>query len=253
MKKFNRYKLLFIDIETVPEEASFEELSLEMQQLWNKHIVSEVNDVLTPASLYMQKAGTLASFGRIICISVGYFDGDDNADAFIVKSYTNPCEIKLLNAFAADVEMLAKRGIVHFAGHNIRDFDLPFLQRRMWIHKVRIPSIMDFRFLKPWEITVWDTCHLWRQGNYRYYTSLELLSKVLDIEFSVEYEDETIGVHYHATSGRQRLEYLQEMSTKGQHKIMTAAKVLMRLLQAYTAEENNIQFRVDATKTDFFY
>ena len=69
----NVRKVLFLDIETVPAAAQFSDLSDEMQKLWTYRTNRFKPEDITAEDYYFKKAGVYAEFGKIICISVGFF------------------------------------------------------------------------------------------------------------------------------------------------------------------------------------
>lgn len=172
-------KMLFLDIETVSQKADFSELSERMQTLWNKkadQIRKQGEDELTAADLY-NRAAIYAEFGKIVCISVGFIKGD----ILRIKSFYGHDEAKLLRDFA---ELLNK----HYNGfgcalcaHNGKEFDFPYIARRMIINGIELPKILDVAGRKPWETAFIDTMELWKFGDYKSFTSLELLCAILDI------------------------------------------------------------------------
>ncbi len=180
----NIYNLIFIDIETVPGYSSFEQLSPAMQELWAlKHATLRIEGE-TPAEGYLKRAGVYAEFAKVICISVGFFhfEKDRNRKIFRVKSISGDNEKKLLQDF---LQMLSKSFAdtdrFHFCGHNIKEFDIPFICRRLFINHLNLPDMFDLSGKRPWELLDVDTMQLWKFGDYKSYTSLKLLAEVLGI------------------------------------------------------------------------
>lgn len=182
-------RCLFIDIETVPAVSDFYELSAEMQELWIKKSNSLIkgspeNQLSAPEETFQNRAGIYAEFAKVVCISVGFlsFHGEVPNKAKI-KSFAGDDEKKLLQDFS---ELLnqhynnPERDAI--CGHNIKEFDIPFLCRRMVIHSVKFPALLDLSGKKPWQTThLLDTMDMWRFGDYKNYTSLLLLSGTLGI------------------------------------------------------------------------
>lgn len=167
--------ILFLDVETVPISAQYSELSNEARQLWtdkSRQFKQSEND--NPESLY-ERAGIYAEFGKIICISVGYLQDTGNERRFHLRSYAGDDEKKLLQEFAAMLTGWDKAGRF-LCGHNIREFDVPYLCRRMLINGIVLPPMLDIGGLKPWEVRHLDTLQLWKFGDYKHYTSLKLLA-----------------------------------------------------------------------------
>jgi 3'-5' exonuclease len=175
-------KILFLDIETVPQQRAWEELDPVTAKLFSDKTRYEQERSAQDASqLYPQRAGILAEFGKIICIGVGYMVKADNGWGLRVTSFHGDDERALLLQFA---ELLQQ----HFAtdehwlcGHNAREFDLPYIARRCVVHRVRLPRLLDTAGCKPWEVGHLDTMALWSFGDRKNFTSLALLTHVLGI------------------------------------------------------------------------
>jgi len=177
LESINPENVLFIDIETVPVEPEFSSLSLRMQKLWERkaeRLRSDENE--TPVSLYA-RAGIYSEFGKIICISAGMF----RQGQFRIKSYAGHDEKGLLTEFAALLNQHFNKPEHLLCAHNGREFDYPYIARRMMINGIHIPSILDNSGKKPWEIGLLDTMDLWKFGDFKNYTSLDLLAAIFDI------------------------------------------------------------------------
>lgn len=178
----NRMRLdhiLFLDIETVPENESFEELNDEKKELWDHKSKYQRKDEFTAEEFY-ERAGIWAEFGKIICISVGYFNFKGDIRTFRTTSFYGD-EVKLLKEFK---NLL----LTHFSstkhllcGHNAKEFDFPYIARRMIIHGIELPYKLNLFGKKPWEIPHLDTMELWKFGDYKHFTSLKLLANILGI------------------------------------------------------------------------
>jgi hypothetical protein len=178
--------LLLIDIETVPEHPQFEMVPDHLKLLWGDKISKTVPENIAPAESYPLKAGILAEFGKIICISVGYFYEDtDHNLCFKVKSICCESEKEILQNFLQITNSLFK---IHtrfqFAGHNIREFDVPYICRRLLINNIELPAYLHFHAAKPWEVDMIDTLQWWKFGDYKNYISLNLLANVLNVPAS---------------------------------------------------------------------
>ena len=170
--------ILFIDIETVSQYKKFNAASDEVKHIWQKKY--EKNDYLKSLNIeeaYETKAAIFAEYGKIICISVGYYHS--TKDEFRIKSFAGDVEKKLLEEFKNFCLLLKKNYV--FCGHNIKEFDIPYLCRRFLINRISIPSLLDFQDKKPWEIELLDTLQLWKFGDYKNYTSLETLTTIFNI------------------------------------------------------------------------
>ena len=184
-------RCLFIDIETVSEVPHYDELSEEKQKLWSLKALQlhrtlglDADDI-DVATLYEQKAGIFSEFAKVVCISMGFLSFEDETPTKIrIKSLAGDDEKRILEDFSLIL-------INHYndpenskiCGHNIREFDLPFLCRRMVIHQVKFPSLLDMSGKKPWQTAhIMDTLEMWRFGDYKNYTSLALLCAIFGIQ-----------------------------------------------------------------------
>ncbi len=179
LNKIPLQHILFLDIETVPLFSDYHQLSEEEQHLFSDKTAYQRKEDITPEDFY-ERAGIWAEFGKIICISVGYFTFKNDIRQFrttsffgdetqLLKDFSN----LLLNHFSSPAFMLC--------GHNAKEFDFPFIARRMIIHHIPIPGKLNQMGKKPWEIPHLDTLELWKFGDYKHYTSLKLLTHVLGI------------------------------------------------------------------------
>lgn len=189
---YDHHNVLFLDIETVPGVGDFEELDEEMQELWGIKCRSllrrgpeEEVEYDEMAELYRTRAGIYSEFGKIICISVGFLtrNPDGGAPVMRLKSFAHHIEASLLEDFS---DLLNK----HFnnpdkfaiCGHNIKEFDVPYICRRMLINQLPLPRMIDIAGKKPWETKHFlDTLELWKFGDLKNYTSLRLLAAVFGI------------------------------------------------------------------------
>lgn len=187
---YDLYNILFLDIETVPAVREFDELSEEMQELWaikSKSLLRNFEGELEfdqIAELFASRAGIYAEFGKIICVSVGFLSRTPNGEGPLLrlKSFANHSEAHLLEDFN---KMLDK----HFGnperfaicGHNIKEFDIPYLCRRMLVNQLALPRMLDIAGRKPWETRhLLDTMEMWKFGDSKSFTSLRLLAAVFD-------------------------------------------------------------------------
>ena len=169
--------ILFLDIETVPAHPDYTSLDQRMSKLWDKKCERiRQNETDTPESLY-GRAGIYAEFGKVICISVGSIRKDE----FRIKSYAGDDEPTLLAGFAGLLTAHFNRQEHMLCAHNGKEFDFPFMARRMLVNGIKVPSILDLAGKKPWEVNHLDTMELWKFGDFKNYTSLELLAAIFDI------------------------------------------------------------------------
>jgi len=180
LEQYRPEDLLFIDIETVPNFQSFNLLSDSMQELWDKKSAYFRKDEQTAAEAY-ERAGIYAEFGRIICISVGIILQRNGKRFFRLKSFFNHDEKIVLTEFGKMLSAFAADNNKNICGHNIKEFDLPYICRRMLINGIRIPAILDIAGKKPWEVKFVDTLELWKFGDFKNFTSLNLLTNIFNI------------------------------------------------------------------------
>ena len=171
--------LMFLDIETVPVSPSFDDLGPAMQALWDKKSLNFRNETQSPGEVY-QRAGIYAEFGKIICISVGLLK-DKNPYGFRLKSFFGKDEKMILSEFSGLLVKYAKNREVLLCAHNGKEFDYPYIARRMIVNGLIIPEILDNAGKKPWEVKLLDTMELWKFGDFKNYTSLDLLANLFGI------------------------------------------------------------------------
>jgi predicted PolB exonuclease-like 3'-5' exonuclease len=177
LENINPADIMFLDIETVPVQESFEKLEPAIQQLWNKKSANFRKEDQSASDVY-QRAGIYAEFGKIICISVGLLK-DKNPYGFKLKSFYGEDEKAILTEFSAMISKFSKNREALLCAHNGKEFDYPYMARRMIINRLEIPAILNNAGKKPWEIKLLDTMELWKFGDYKSYTSLDLLSSIL--------------------------------------------------------------------------
>ncbi len=180
---YNLENILFLDIETVPQYPVYEQLPTAFSALWEKKAgqlsriekFSATNGA-TPEELY-ERAGIYAEFGKIICISTAILRNG----TLWIKSFYDDDEKVLLVSFSEMLLKSKEKSILWLCAHNGKEFDYPYLIRRMLINGLEVPSMLDLSGKKPWEVNHLDTMELWKFGDYKNYTSLELLAAVFDI------------------------------------------------------------------------
>lgn len=213
--------ILFLDIETVPQYPDYDSLPEEMKKFWDKKAgyISK-NDEDTPRSLF-GRAGIYAEFGKIICISTGFIHGD----TFRVKSFYGDNEKALLEAFALMLNSFYNKPQHRLCGHNSKEFDVPYIARRMLINGIALPGILNLFGKKPWEIPHLDTMELWRFGDYKNFTSLDLLTTIFDIPSPKEDIDGSMvaSVYYVENDLPRIVEYCQRDT-------LAVAQLLLRYL-----------------------
>lgn len=182
-------KVLFLDIETVSEQANYDELSDRFKELWKlkcRQLLRQYDEPIEEeqaAETYIDKAAIFAEFGKIVCISVGIIYRDNDGKLGVrLKSFASKNEKKLLQDFSELLLHYYNNPSTHFmCGHNIKEFDIPYICRRMVVNSLPFPNLLQLTGKKPWETKyLLDTLELWKFGDYKHYTSLNLLAAVLD-------------------------------------------------------------------------
>lgn len=179
IEKISLENILFLDIETVPEEENFGLLDEEKKELFGLKTQYQRKEDYTPEEFY-DRAGIWAEFGKIVCISVGYFTFKGDVRHFRVTSFYGE-EKKILQDFSTLLNTHFNQPQHVMCGHNAKEFDFPFIARRMIINQVQIPNKLNLFGKKPWEVPHLDTLEMWKFGDFKHYTSLKLLTKVLNI------------------------------------------------------------------------
>ncbi|MFK8270505.1 3'-5' exonuclease [Capnocytophaga stomatis] len=179
LNKINLEDILFLDIETVPLFEDYEKLSQIEQELWEEKTKYQRKDDFTAEEFY-ERAGIWAEFGRIVCISVGYFSFRNDQRTFRVTSFFGD-EVKILKEFSQLIDQHFSRPNKLLCAHNGKEFDFPYITRRMIINNIRIPQKLQLFGKKPWEVPHLDTLEMWKFGDYKHFTSLKLLTHVLGI------------------------------------------------------------------------
>lgn len=174
-------KILFLDIETVPQTYQYENLDEKTKELFNAKNRFLQTEVKSFEMLYNEKGGILSEFGKIICISIGMIHTTTLGKSMRLKSFAHDDEETLLTQFKKLLEDHYHTDKHLLCGHNAKEFDFPYICRRMLINGIKLPSVLDIGGKKPWEIKHIDTMEMWKFGDYKAYTSLSLLCHVFKI------------------------------------------------------------------------
>lgn len=228
--------LILIDIETVPQYSSFDLLNDDWKKLWEEKTQRTLPDFTSAAEFYPQRAGIMAEFAKIICISIGYFKKDSNALQLRLKSFYGDDEKILLQGFIATLHQIeAKNNKWSFAGHNIKEFDIPFICRRLLINNQPIPPYLDFQNMKPWDTNIVDTFQYWRFGDFKNYTSLKLLAASLGVPSPKDDIDGSMvaDVYWNQKS-------LQRIVTYCQKDVLTVANIMLRFKNMELLKEEQV-------------
>ncbi|MDQ2719787.1 MAG: ribonuclease H-like domain-containing protein [Bacteroidota bacterium] len=234
--------LFLIDIETVSEKEHFHFLDDEWKDLWKEKNIKNLPLNTSAEEYYPMRAAILAEFAKIVCISFGYFKKENNEWQLRIKSVCSENESDILSQFIATLKQLHSNNQQWiFTGHNIKEFDVPFLCRRMLVNGISIPPYIDFQNMKPWETPVLDTLHLWRFGDYKHYTSLKLLAAALGVPSP---KDDIDGSMVGDVFWKEK--NLKRISDYCQKDVVTVANVMLRFKGLPLLKDEQIIF-VDKT------
>jgi len=181
LAEINLHDILFLDIETVPAVYDFEKLDDTWQKLWSdKTSYLQDRESKTAAELY-DRAAIYAEFGKIICISTSLFYQSGSEEKLRVKSFYGKDESELLVEFLEMINRFDQYGTKFLCGHNSKEFDIPFIARRAIVNGLDLPGMFQLAGKKPWEVKHLDTMDLWKFGDYKHFTSLNLLANLLGV------------------------------------------------------------------------
>ncbi|WP_299132696.1 3'-5' exonuclease [uncultured Tenacibaculum sp.] len=210
LNKLALQNVLFLDIETVPQYEGWNQVSENEQELYALKTKYQRKEEFSPEDFY-DKAGIWAEFGKIICISVGYFIIKNNKNQLRVTSFYGDDETILLKDFKKllDKHFNLKKHLL--CAHNGKEFDFPYIARRMVVHQIPLPDMLNLFGKKPWEVNHIDTLELWKFGDYKHYTSLKLLTHILGIPSPKEDIDgsEVANAYYKEKNLKRIVEYCE--------------------------------------------
>lgn len=233
-------QVLFIDIETVPQYAEFEEVPDAWKDLWQKKAASLLRsrEDETIESIY-PRAGIYAEFGKIVCISCGFLQGSGDRRKLVIKSLSGDNEPQLLAAFSSILDKWSHNNEARYlCAHNGKEFDFPYLCRRMIINNIPLPSLLNIAGKKPWEITHLDTLELWKFGDFKNYTSLNLLATALSIPTP---KDDIDGSMVWEVYWKER--NLDRIVTYCQKDVITLARIFLRLQGEPGVDDQQVEFK----------
>lgn len=216
--------ILFLDIETVPQSQSMDQLDPAMIALWDKKSKFFRESEQSSEDVY-ERAGIYSEFGKIICISAGFIK-EKNPCSFRIKSFFGDDENAILKEFTGLIsKFTGTKKEAQLCAHNGKEFDFPYIARRMIINRLVIPEILDNAGKKPWEIKLLDTMDLWKFGDYKNYTSLELLTKILGIPSPKDDIDGSMvaGVYYKEKDLPRIVRYCEK-------DVLAIAQILLRFM-----------------------
>jgi len=229
MQHIRPENLIVIDIETASAHPSFAGMNDTWKELWQEKVLRSLPEGITPESFYPMRAGVMAEFAKIVCISIGYFTREAGLHMRI-KSFFGHDEKQLLADFLATITKIESiNNKWCFAGHNIKEFDIPFICRRLLINNIALPSFLDFQNMKPWETNIVDTFQYWRFGDFKNYTSLKLLAAAMDVPSSKDDIDGSmVGELYWVEDEAEREKNLKRIAIYCQKDVVTTGNILLR-------------------------
>ena len=230
LEQYDLNNLMVLDIETVPQYSTYTDVPDNLKILWDKKTL--YNRKEETAENFYKSAGIWAEFGKIICISVGIFTGGKNT-GLRIKSFAGDDEREVLISFSKMLK--GQPNTLVLCAHNGKEFDFPYLCRRMLIHGLMLPSQLEIAGKKPWEINHLDTMELWKFGDYKSYTSLNLLTTIFNIPTPKDDIDGSmVGDVYWKDN------QLERICTYCQKDVVATAQLLRRYRGEELIEEENI-------------
>ncbi len=239
MNAYPFHNILFLDIETVPQFSSFEQVPEDWKELWSRKAEALLRNRENESteSIY-PRAGIYAEFGKVVCISCGYIQGTGDQKKITLKSFSGDNEQLVLHQFSEMVNRWSAGETKFLCAHNGKEFDFPYICRRMIINNLPIPSILNIAGKKPWEVSHLDTMDLWKFGDFKNYTSLNLLAHSLgvptpkdDIDGSMVWE-----VYW-------KEQNLDRIVTYCQKDVVTVAQIFLRMQGEAMIKPANIEIK----------
>lgn len=232
LKNVNLEDVLCLDIETVPQFPSFDDVPVELQKLWQRKAANLKRDEGVDEAAVYERAGIFAEFGKVICITTGFLTQKEGQRQFRLKSFYGDDERLVLEEFATLLRQIHEGRLKQnkppmlLCGHNAKEFDFPYMSRRMVIHSIELPPQLDLYGKKPWEVSHLDTMELWKFGDYKNYTPLNLLAYILGIPSPKDDIDGSqVGTVYWKEKN------LERIVTYCQKDVVTVMQILLRLKQ----------------------
>lgn len=229
MQQIRPEDLIILDIETAPVSPDFSLLNEEWKELWEEKTKNSLPEGVSPAEFYPMRAGIMAEFAKIVCISMAYFNREETL-RMRVKSFYGFDEKEILQQFIATINKIESNNKNWcFAGHNIKEFDIPFICRRLLINYLPLPRYLDFQNMKPWETNIVDTFQYWRFGDYKNYTSLKLLAAALGIPSPKDDIDGSmVGELFWTGTEEERKASLDRIANYCQKDVITTGNIFLR-------------------------
>lgn len=234
-KKEHLKNVLVLDIETVSAYPTYKDMPEHWQKMWDKKAQYLIKDEQTSEEVY-ERAGIYSEFGKIICIVVGVFTMSGESIGLRLKSFHGDDEKELLQGFANLLD--SRFDSDHFAlcGHNGKEFDFPYLARRILVNGIKIPRLLDLQGKKPWEVNHLDTMEMWKFGDYKKYTSLELLASLFGIPTPKDDIDGSmVGPVYWEENDLERIVHYCNKD------VITTARLLLKMTALGEISEENVE------------
>jgi len=231
--------IMFLDIETVPRYSSYHEMPEDWKQLWDtkSNSLIKYHEGQNNESLY-PRAGIYAEFGKIICISCGVLQGSGEQKKLVIKSFYGDDEKTVLRQFTDMLDKWAGGEMKQLCAHNGKEFDFPYLCRRLIINALPVPSILNIAGKKPWEVNHLDTLELWKFGDFKSFTSLSLLAHTLGIQTP---KDDIDGSMVWEVFWKEK--NIQRIVTYCQKDVITVAQILLRMNNETLIKPENIEIK----------
>jgi 3'-5' exonuclease len=239
MSSYPLNSILFLDIETVPQYSSYDVLPEEWKSLWDikaGYLIRNKEDE-TFESVY-PRAGIYAEFGKIVCVSCGFIQGTGDQKKLCIKSFSGDNEPILLYEFAEMLKKWSANEQKYLCAHNGKEFDFPYLCRRMVINNIPIPSLLNSSGKKPWEVSHLDTMELWKFGDFKSYTSLNLLAHALGVPTP---KDDIDGSRVWEVFWKDR--DLSRIITYCQKDVVTVVQIFLRMTGDKLVKTENIEIK----------
>lgn len=233
------HHVLFLDIETVPQHSDYNSLPKEWKELWDTKATSllKYHEEETLETIY-HRAGIYAEFGKVICISCGFIQGAGAEKKIILKSFYGDNEKILLVEFSDMLKKWAGGDTKFLCAHNGKEFDFPYLCRRFIINNLPIPAILNSSGKKPWEVNHLDTLELWKFGDFKSFTSLNLLAHTLGIPTS---KDDIDGSKVWSVYWNDK--DLKRIVTYCQKDVVTVAQIYLKMQGEQIIKQENIEIK----------
>ena len=232
--------ILVLDIETISCVEQYGQLGERLKKQWDKKSSTFKDaDVKSSSELFEEKAGIYAEFGKVVTIAIGFYIIDDENDkiGLRVKAFAGHEEASLLKDFKNLLEEKFDQQNLLLCAHNGKEFDFPYLCRRMLVNGIALPSILDTGGKKPWEVNHIDTMELWKFGDWKNYTSLELLASLFDVPSSKDQIDGSM-----VSSTYYKEQDLSSIATYCMHDVAVTSQVFLKLNNIQNFDTQNINY-----------